>query len=172
MGSNRLLGRSWSHADQSLFKFNRMVRAMYSSQTITDPPASESRSSIQMAAETSSTAISFNASSHTHRKSFVRWIETKGQQYRSTGNTSSTNYLDGRSHPFPLNPQFQPQPPLSQNVKGRIYDDWQSGTGLRQLSQSYGISLERIEAILKLEQVSQKWNSEVSLSISVRTTSI
>lgn len=72
-----------------------------------------------------------------------------------------TNYLDGKVNPFPLNPQFQPQAPLSQRIKDEVYEDWRSGTGLRQLSQKYGISLERVEAILKLQEVRSRWATEV-----------
>lgn len=164
MISRRTFSRSWTQIDYYLGQSTYTSRTPFSSQAVTEVPASSNTDplSIDEVLSSQSLPVSFNTVSHSHRKSFVRWIETKGKQYQAPNNSFSTNYLDDKPHPFPLNPQFQPQPPLPQDVKTTIYADWQSGIGLRQLSQTYGISLERVEAVLKLEEVGQQWTSEVS----------
>ena len=107
--------------------------------------------------------LSKNANSHSHRKAFVRWVSGPGKRYiDATREPGTTNYLDGKSHPFPLNPMFRPQPPVSETVKASVIQDWQNGTGLRQISTKYGVTLERVEAILKLKQVRDRWTEEVS----------
>jgi hypothetical protein len=107
--------------------------------------------------------MSRNAASHSHRKSFVQWVNGPGKTYaRPAEGRNRTNYLDGKTHPFPLNPAFQPTPPLSSSVKQQIVEDWKVGVGLRQLSTKWGVSLERIDAILKLQQVREKWDAQVS----------
>ena len=109
--------------------------------------------------------LSKNASSHSHRKAFVRWVSGHGKQYVDVARApGTTNYLDGKSHPFPLNPMFRPKPPISDTVKDGVVQDWQSGTGLRQISTKYGVTLERVEAILKLKQIRDRWTGQVSLA--------
>lgn len=108
--------------------------------------------------------LSQNAISHSHRKAFCKWATTKGLTHRDVPSQPGTNYLDGKTYPFPLNPQFQPKPPISSQTKVRVYDDWKSGLGIQQLSMKYGISLHRVEAILKLHQVSVRWSNEVSFA--------
>lgn len=106
--------------------------------------------------------LSRNAANHTNRKSFVKWLRSHGHRHEDKSSSHGTNYLEGKKHPFPLNPQFQPRAPISIDVKDSVYGDWTSGVGIRQLSQKYGLSLERVEAVLKLQQISQKWTDDVS----------
>lgn len=108
--------------------------------------------------------LSRNATQHSHRKAFIQWATTRGEQYKLFDPQKPRNYLDGKSHPFPLNPQFQPQLPVSTTTRDAIYSDWRAGAGLRQISQGYGIALDRVEAILKLQEVSKRWQEEVSIS--------
>ncbi|CCG84986.1 protein of unknown function [Taphrina deformans PYCC 5710] len=112
--------------------------------------------------EPESSSLSQNSISHSHRKAFCKWATTKGLVHRDAPQQPGTNYLDGKSHPFPLNPQFQPKPPISSETRVRVYDDWKSGLGIQQLSMKYSISLQRVEAILKLQQVSIRWTTESS----------
>lgn len=107
-------------------------------------------------------AMPWNVMQHNNRKSFVKWASTKGRQYRDCPTQPGTNYLDGKPYPFPLNPTFQPQAPISKETKENVYEDWIAGSGLQQVSLKFGLSLARVEAILKLRKVQDTWHDQVS----------
>lgn len=122
-------------------------------------PATDARTS-----SSDTDTMSRNAAAHSHRKAFVRWANSKGKQYQHFDNRQGPNYLDGNSHPFPLNPSFQPRPPLPPSTKEKIHAEWKSGSNLRSLSSMFGISLERLDAVLKLQENKAKWSNEVLTS--------
>lgn len=64
--------------------------------------------------------------------------------------------------PFPGNPSFRPPPPLSNDLQDLIYERKHRGETLGQISQAFGISKARIDAVLKLKSVEQQWKREVS----------
>ena len=107
---------------------------------------------IEDVSKDTSNHMSQNASAHSHRKAFVKWLSTKGR-YLEENRKQGTNYIDGKDHPFPLNPFFRPSPPLNADVKSTMHQQWTNGKSLRQLSQEHDISLARVEAILRLQEI-------------------
>ncbi|KAI9478149.1 MAG: eukaryotic mitochondrial regulator protein-domain-containing protein [Benjaminiella poitrasii] len=85
------------------------------------------------------------------RRRFHEWVNGTGAKY-SRPAKGTTNYLG--STPFPNNPLFQPRPPLSDARRQEIYDTFTSDPEnwtVRKLATKYGISLKRVEAVLKLK---------------------
>ncbi|RCH83125.1 hypothetical protein CU098_007404 [Rhizopus stolonifer] len=85
------------------------------------------------------------------RRKFHKWMETQGHKY-SRPSEGTTNYL--AISPFPNNPLFQPRPPLSDATKQQMYDAFASDSQkwtVRKLASKHGVSLKRVEAILKLK---------------------
>lgn len=128
-------------------------------ETITETPSTTAEA--EEPAKTSSHTMSKNAMDHKHRKAFVTWLQSKGKQFEQPSRKGGPNYLDGKPYPFPLNPTFQPLPPLDQATKTAIYEAWKAGKTLSQLTQSFGVSFERLEAILHLQQIKLKRLEEV-----------
>ena len=90
---------------------------------------------------------------------------------------TAINWLKGhkskRSYPpFPTNPYFTPQPPISNFTKQSMYDlylkDPQKNSP-RQLAQLYKISIERTMAILRLKAL-EKSNKENNIPIQIHLT--
>ncbi|CAG8532117.1 3371_t:CDS:2 [Gigaspora margarita] len=64
-----------------------------------------------------------------------------------------TNYIQ-HNCPFPMNPQYKPQPPLTDSTKESIWKKFiETGQSVRELGTFYGISIKRVEAILKLKKL-------------------
>ena len=62
--------------------------------------------------------------------------------------------------PFPMNRSFKPPPPLSDKTREEIYVRFMSNPekyNIRELSSIYGISLKRIDAILRLKGLERSW---------------
>ncbi|KZT73225.1 hypothetical protein DAEQUDRAFT_646590, partial [Daedalea quercina L-15889] len=60
------------------------------------------------------------------------------------------NWIGGK--PFPLNPSFKPPTPLSDRLRTQIYDEYMTNPKLysvRVLSERYGVSIQRVDAILR-----------------------
>ncbi|PVZ99940.1 hypothetical protein BB558_004022 [Smittium angustum] len=82
------------------------------------------------------------------------WIEREGVKFKNPVK-GSTNYVGGKI-PFPLNPYFRPKPPLADTIKSKIYKDYianPTSNTPRFLGSKYGISIKRVEAILKLKAI-------------------
>ncbi|KAJ7606845.1 eukaryotic mitochondrial regulator protein-domain-containing protein [Roridomyces roridus] len=63
------------------------------------------------------------------------------------------NYIE-ESPPFPLNESFKPPPPISDNTRTQIWNDYMADperNNVRALSRAYHLSLKRVEAILRLK---------------------
>ncbi|KDQ14462.1 hypothetical protein BOTBODRAFT_187821 [Botryobasidium botryosum FD-172 SS1] len=89
---------------------------------------------------------------------YTQWLKTTGLQWKKPRN-DGPNWLGGNV-PFPLNPSFRPPPPLPSSVRKAIYNAHLVNPELnsvRALSQRYGISLKRVEAILRLKQLEETW---------------
>jgi len=83
---------------------------------------------------------------------YKQWVEGEGSQFRNT-KPHRTNWLGGEV-PFPLNPSFKPPPPLSNALRNQIFTRWKSNPvhyTPRLLSIHYGLSIKRIEAIIRLK---------------------
>lgn len=62
--------------------------------------------------------------------------------------------------PFPMNPSFKPRPPISDAQRQTIFDAHAAHPELnsvRALSEHFGISLKRVEAIIRLKALEFKW---------------
>lgn len=63
-----------------------------------------------------------------------------------------------------MNPFFKPQPPLSDNTKEEIWLKFtQEGQTPRKIGTDYGVSLKRVEAILKLKKLEKDMEKKVCL---------
>lgn len=85
----------------------------------------------------------------------ARGIDCKLQLVKSSGQRSDYQ-------PFPQNPTFRPPPPLSNDLQNVIADRHHAGENLGQLSQAFGISKARIEAVLKLKELEARYKRQVS----------
>ncbi|TFK56771.1 hypothetical protein OE88DRAFT_1603966, partial [Heliocybe sulcata] len=82
----------------------------------------------------------------------------EGARYRNP--IQPRNYLGGRSCPFPLNPSFRPPAPLSDRLRKQIWEDFIADpdvNGVRELSSRYGLSMKRVDAILRLKGLEAHW---------------
>ncbi|KAL5519171.1 hypothetical protein ACEPAH_854 [Sanghuangporus vaninii] len=85
------------------------------------------------------------------------WLKGPGLEFRSP--TVGPNWL-GKAHPFPLNPSFKPPPPISDKTKEAIYERYMSNPkmyNVRVLAVAYGISMKRVDAILRLKGMEKDW---------------
>ncbi|KAG2226153.1 hypothetical protein INT45_003298 [Circinella minor] len=91
------------------------------------------------------------------RRQFHAWVREGGGARFVRPSQGTTNYLGAT--PFPSNPLFQPRPPLTDAARQEIYDtytenpeDWSS----RKLATKFGISMRRVEAVLKLKEAEKQ----------------
>ena len=59
-----------------------------------------------------------------------------------------------------MNPSFKPPPPISDKTKEAIYERYMSDPqkyNIRVLSAAYGVSMKRIDAILRLKGMEKSW---------------
>ena len=64
-----------------------------------------------------------------------------------------------------MNPTFNPPPPLADTVREEIYKQYMKdpkNNNIRVLSSTYGLSIKRVDAILRLKGLERSW--KVSLS--------
>ncbi|CAB5363054.1 unnamed protein product [Rhizophagus irregularis] len=91
------------------------------------------------------------APSRIRRPKYKIWLVNEGKNF--TDSYDRPNYL-GSNIPFPMNPFFKPQPPLSDSTKEEIWLKFtQEGQTPRKIGTDYGVSLKRVEAILKLKKL-------------------
>ncbi|KAJ3276646.1 hypothetical protein HDV01_004179 [Terramyces sp. JEL0728] len=70
-----------------------------------------------------------------------------------------------KDRPFPMNPYFKPQPPLSNKTRQEIFDLYEEDSTkwtLRQLADKFGISIVRTEAILRLKTLGKNMNLKLT----------
>ncbi|KAG8903307.1 hypothetical protein FRB99_003466 [Tulasnella sp. 403] len=92
---------------------------------------------------------------------YQRWMTEYGRQFRHP-TPGKPNWLGG-DHPFPMNPHFKPPPPTSDSLRQAIFDAHVRNPELnsvRELSQRFGLSLKRVEAIIRLKGLEVKWKME------------
>ena len=75
-----------------------------------------------------------------------------------------------RAQPFPLNPTFNPLPPLADSIKSKIYNsylhnillkDATDSQVVRAVSTRFGVSMDRVRAIIRLKELEKQWKDEV-----------
>ncbi|KAG8994285.1 hypothetical protein FRB94_008399 [Tulasnella sp. JGI-2019a] len=92
---------------------------------------------------------------------FEAWLSRIGTQFKDPL-PGRTNWL-GVTCPFPMNPSFKPRPPISDAQRQTIFDAHAANPELnsvRALSERFGISLKRIEAIIRLKALEFKWKQD------------
>lgn len=91
------------------------------------------------------------------------WVQGQGKQYEEPPPGIGPFWIGAT--PFPLNPSFDPPPPISQSQKKVIWDLHRNDPNntIRVLSGKYGISMERIQAILRLQALEAEWTEEVRI---------
>ncbi|RPD82243.1 hypothetical protein L226DRAFT_607404 [Lentinus tigrinus ALCF2SS1-7] len=88
--------------------------------------------------------------------SYALWLRTEGIKYKEPHRPK--NWLGGE--PFPLNPSFKPPTPISDAVKTEIWNDYMADpakSDARHLAQRHGLSIARVEAILRLKGLEEHW---------------
>ena len=77
--------------------------------------------------------------------------------------------------PFPLNPTFNPLPPLADVTKTRIYNaylhnilqkDATDSQVVRAVSTKFGVAMDRVRAIVRLKELERRFKSEVRSRLS------
>ncbi|KAH9837357.1 eukaryotic mitochondrial regulator protein-domain-containing protein [Rhodofomes roseus] len=92
--------------------------------------------------------------------SFPKWLASTGKFYRDP--VRPRNWLGGKV-PFPLNPSFKPPTPVSDRLRTQIYDEYMLNPevyNVRALSERHGISIQRVDAILRLKGLEESWKKE------------
>ncbi|EPQ60317.1 hypothetical protein GLOTRDRAFT_52353, partial [Gloeophyllum trabeum ATCC 11539] len=94
-------------------------------------------------------------------KPYEDWLQEDAVRYKDP--VQPRNWLGGRPHPFPLNPSFQPPAPLSDKLRSRFYEEYMedpNANSVRELSSRYGLSIKRVDAILRLKGLEAHWEKE------------
>ncbi|KAG8862906.1 hypothetical protein FRB96_000324 [Tulasnella sp. 330] len=89
---------------------------------------------------------------------FEAWLSKIGSQFKDPL-PGRPNWL-GVTCPFPMNPSFKPRAPISDVQRQIIFDahaEDQNLNSIRVLSERFGISLKRVEAIIRLKALEFEW---------------
>ena len=71
--------------------------------------------------------------------------------------------------PFPLNKQFRSQPVLSEELREAIYNEVVArGISVPTVSVQFGVSNERVAAVVRLKRMEKEWIGQVSFSLIFR----
>lgn len=96
---------------------------------------------------------------------FDEWIHSDARVYKHPKPGMGPNWIGDT--PFPLNPSFNPPPPVRQGTKAEIWRLHTSNPAqwtIRALSEKFSIGLQRMEAILRLQALESEWTSQVRTS--------
>lgn len=97
---------------------------------------------------------------------FPTWIQSGAMALKYPKPGMGPNWIG--ETPFPLNPSFNPPPPIRQSTKTEIWKLHAENPGtwtIRALSAHYSIGIPRMEAILRLKALEMDWVAEVSLLV-------
>ncbi|CAE6470534.1 unnamed protein product [Rhizoctonia solani] len=101
------------------------------------------------------------------------WFRGEGLPYLNP-TPGKPNWLGG-DIPYPDNPTFKPPPPLSDVVKSSIYDRYlealrpaaskseSHGQTVRTISEQFGISIARVEAIIRLKEYERQYQKVMAI---------
>ncbi|KAL1920950.1 mitochondrial 37S ribosomal protein mS45 [Calcarisporiella thermophila] len=87
------------------------------------------------------------------RRKFLQWLTSDGERFRKP-TFGQTNYVG--STPFPMNPLFKANAPLSDKTRETIYQLYTNDPTRwtpRHLAQKFNISIRRAEAVIKLKNL-------------------
>lgn len=94
---------------------------------------------------------------------YSEWIKGPGRAFEDEPKGRGPFWIG--STPFPLNPTFNPPPPVSQEVRDSMWllhvKDPKTNT-VRSLSSRFGVQMDRVEAILRLMALENEWGRDVS----------
>ncbi|KAI0363051.1 hypothetical protein BV20DRAFT_1007847 [Pilatotrama ljubarskyi] len=94
--------------------------------------------------------------------SYAQWLRTEGVKYKEPHRPK--NWLGGE--PFPLNPTFKPPTPISDAVRTKIWNEYMldpAKFNVRVLAQRHGLSIARVDAILRLKGLEEHWRKNKQL---------
>lgn len=100
--------------------------------------------------------------------------ETFNGKYEEVDATSGRRDRDGgmnyvNLHPFPLNPYCRTNYMVPDDLKLKIFNDIENeGLSAQQVSQTYGLKISRVEAIVKLMKIEQRWEQKNMISDNLR----
>lgn len=72
-------------------------------------------------------------------------------------------------HPFPQNTACRTAYMVLDDTKAKIVADHKEGMLLQQLAQKYGMKMERVDAIIKLNKIEESWKKQVSIDFYMRS---
>ncbi|GAA5898697.1 mitochondrial 37S ribosomal protein mS45 MRPS35 [Sporobolomyces salmoneus] len=131
-----------------------------------EPSKSESVSGSETAGDVAQSGATPEVSSGGSRRGYNAWMNGEGARFRK-GIKGRTNWI-GES-PFPLNPSFNPNPPLADETKTKIYNAYvhniliKNATDsqvVRAVSSKFGVAMDRVRAIIRLKELEKSWKSE------------
>ncbi|KAL4252511.1 hypothetical protein ABKN59_002757 [Abortiporus biennis] len=88
---------------------------------------------------------------------YEQWLNSTGKQFKDPHRPR--NWIGGHV-PFPLNPSFKPHPPVSDNMRSALYEQYMNDpatNSVRALSEKYSMSIARVDAILRLKGLEDHW---------------
>lgn len=90
------------------------------------------------------------------------WLKGPGSAFKYP--TNGPNWLSkNKTFPFPMNTSFKPPAPISDKTKTHLYELYMRDPkryNIRVLSETYGISIKRLDAILRLKGMEASWVKE------------
>ncbi|PWN94166.1 hypothetical protein FA10DRAFT_264734 [Acaromyces ingoldii] len=89
---------------------------------------------------------------------YPEWVSGQGKAYESAPVGRGPFWIG--STPFPLNPTFNPPPPLSQAVRDQmwsLHSQNPSANSVRVLSGRFGVQMERVTAVLRLKALEHEF---------------
>ncbi|GAA5976536.1 hypothetical protein JCM10908_005535 [Rhodotorula pacifica] len=146
--------------------------ARYQAQDSTSPTAASEGAADSTAATDAASAgdapavVAEPIATATQRNGYRAWLSGEGSRYRRP--------LQGKPNwigdtPFPLNPTFNPLPPLADVTKTRIYNaylhnilqkDATDSQVVRAVSTKFGVAMDRVRAIVRLKELERRFKSE------------
>ncbi|KAG5437587.1 hypothetical protein PCANB_000622 [Pneumocystis canis] len=93
---------------------------------------------------------------------YIQWLKDpkKCIKFEKPQHTLGRNFISEKGYPYPSNPAFVPPIPLSLDVRKEIGQKWKQGKNIREISEMFGISFIRVEAILRLLELESKWSRD------------
>ncbi|SNX87283.1 uncharacterized protein MEPE_05993 [Melanopsichium pennsylvanicum] len=95
---------------------------------------------------------------------FEEWIQSDARVYKQPKPGMGPNWI--ADTPFPLNPSFNPPPPVRQSTKTeiwRLHSSDPSTWTIRALSEKFSIGIQRMEAILRLKALENEWTAQSNM---------
>ncbi|GAA5851466.1 hypothetical protein JCM9279_001076 [Rhodotorula babjevae] len=137
-----------------------------SSSSSSQPTATDATAADTGALDAAATAQPPSSGTGTTKKGYRAWLAGEGQRFRKPV-PGRTNWI--ADTPFPLNPTFNPLPPLADSIKSKIYNsylhnillkDATDSQVVRAVSTRFGVSMDRVRAIIRLKELEKQWKAE------------